>query len=209
MTSLVDLFLPPIVTKGIRRLTRPKPVDDLLFGGDDAAFVKLVANARVYGEYGVGLSTQYVHDHGTATILAVDSSRHWIATVGARLSQTSRVDLRWVDLGETGAWGRPLSYGARARFIDYVTSIWTRGEKPDLVLIDGRFRVCCLLISLLRADPGTMIVFDDYSRPKYRLIEEFVPVLNDTGRQAIIRVPEILDREAIQREADRFLYVMD
>ncbi len=194
----------------MRRLARPKIAQERLFDGDDAAFVRLVANARVYGEYGVGGSTRYVHDHGSATILAVDSSRHWIETVGAGLRQASRLDLRWVDLGETGAWGRPRDYGARARFIDYATSIWTRGAKPDLVLVDGRFRVCCFFNSLLRADPGTMLVFDDYrDRPQYRVIEEFVPVLEFCGRQAIVRVPETLDREAIGREADRFLYVMD
>jgi hypothetical protein len=45
-----------------------------------------------------------------------------------------------------------------------VHSPWRRGAvKPDLVLIDGRFRLACFLHPLLAAAPGTPILFDDYT----------------------------------------------
>jgi hypothetical protein len=35
--------------------------------------------------------------------------------------------------------------------------------KPDLVLINSRFRLACFMHSLLAADPGTPLLFDDYT----------------------------------------------
>ena len=90
-------------------------------------------------------------------------------------------------------------------------SPWRHGPvKPDLVLIDGRFRVACFLHSLLAADAGTPLLFDDYTnRPHYHLVEEFCPIAQSEGRQALFRVPEELDREVIGRELEGFLMVRD
>jgi len=84
----------------------------------------------------------------------VDSSPAWIATVReATADQAERVTIKAIDLGELGGWGYPTTY--RHRFRDYMNSPWTQGSvKPDLVLIDGRFRVACFLHSLLVAEAG-------------------------------------------------------
>jgi len=98
----------------------------------------------------------------------------------------------------------------RSRFCSYVASPWRHQVKPDLVLIDGRFRVACFLHSLLNAEPGTRIIFDDYNnRPHYHLVEEFCPTEEREGRQALFLVPDQLDRSAIVAEEERFLYVRD
>ena len=104
-----------------------------------------------------------------------------------------------------------LSYHYLNRFRDYVHSPWRHGSlKPDLVLIDGRFRVACFLHSLLAAAPATPILFDDYTnRPHYHLVEEFCPIAETEGRQALFRVPAELDREAIGRELEGFLMVRE
>ena len=118
--------------------------------------------------------------------------------------------LNRVDLGEIAAWGYPTTYRHRNRFHDYVVSPWRHGVKPDLVLIDGRFRVASFLHSLLTAEPGTRLIFDDYNnRPHYHLVEEFCPVKEREGRQALFLVPDQLERPAIVAEEERFLYVRD
>jgi len=82
--------------------------------------------------------------------------------------------------------------------------------KPDLVVIDGRFRVACFLHSLLAAEAGTPILFDDYTNhPRYHLVEEFCPIEQSEGRQALFSVPAELDRETIGRELEGFLLVRD
>ena len=54
-----------------------------------------------------------------------------------------RVKFKWYDLGEIGEWGNPLSYDKHQNIPKYIESIWTENIKPDLVLIDGRFRIAC------------------------------------------------------------------
>jgi hypothetical protein len=78
----------------------------------------------------------------------------------------------------------------RHNFVRYTESLWVREEKPDVVLIDGRFRVCGFLTSLMYANAGTIIIFDDYvCRPHYHIVEEFLEPDHFCGRQCIFKVP--------------------
>lgn len=115
-----------------------------------------------------------------------------------------------VDLGELGSWGRPIDYSHRARFSSYIAAPWQFDAKPDVVLVDGRFRVACFLKSLLEAAPGTTILFDDYTeRSHYHLVEEYADRTDTCGTQAKFVVPEDFDRESVTRELAAFTYVMD
>lgn len=181
-----------------------------LFDGDDALFLERAGRSRVYGEYGCGASTIWMATHSSALIQSVDTSADWIAQVRRCTAGAARPPrLTHVDLGPLGDWGRPLGYAARRLIPSYLEAPW-QGEAPDLVLIDGRFRVACFLHGLLEAAPGTGLLFDDYAdRPHYHLVEEFCPPLERCGRQALFEVPASLPRERIVAERDRFLYVMD
>jgi hypothetical protein len=182
-----------------------------LFDGDDHMFQREIQSCQVYGEYGCGASTVWVAHHTKARIMAVDSSAEWIAKVALETEIfRERLRIEEVDLGKIAAWGYPTTYRHRSRFHDYVVSPWRHGVKPDLVLIDGRFRVASFLHSLLTAEPGTRLIFDDYNnRPHYHLVEEFCPVKEREGRQALFLVPDQLERPAIVAEEERFLYVRD
>ena len=106
--------------------------------------------------YGCGRATNWVDHHSNGHILAVDSSPAWIAKARvAATDQAERITIEAIDLGELGDWGYPTTYRHRHRFRDDVHFPWQHGSvKPDLVLIDGRFRVDCFLHSLLSAEPG-------------------------------------------------------
>jgi hypothetical protein len=209
--NMLKSLVPPILIPAVKKLTAPWRTqnDGRLFDGDEASFIKHVSKAKVYAEYGVGQSTDWVHRNTSAMILAVDSSKQWIHKVIADKSGP-RIDARWVDLGPLGEWGRPLTYKLRDNFVHYVKSPWVRSATPDVVLIDGRFRVCCFLTSILHATPDTIIVFDDYiDRPHYHIVEELLAPFEWCGRQAIFSVPAHFDRPRATALADRFLYVMD
>ena len=181
-----------------------------LFDGEGERFKEYIRSASVYGEYGCGFSTTWIYENTQCKILSVDSSREWVDQTLKTVEHDPRVDLRWVDLGELKKWGRPKSYAHRSRFPEYINSIWERDDKPQLVLVDGRFRVACFLTSLLRADAGSIIVFDDYvNRPHYHIVEEFVTTQEIFGRQAYFEVPENMDREAIKDLVEKFTFVMD
>jgi hypothetical protein len=104
-----------------------------------------------------------------------------------------------VNIGATKAWGYPEDRSRITRWPSYGSSIWGRlhedGVNPDLVLIDGRFRVACLCCTLLHAAPGTIVLFDDYGkREHYHQVEQLALPRGQHGRMAEFEVPEILDR---------------
>jgi hypothetical protein len=182
-----------------------------LFDGDDAAFKALLPQAATYAEYGVGKSSLWVLANTRASIFAVDTSQYWIDLVRSKASESaSRFNIDWIDLGPIGWAGRPKNYARRAAFQNYIESPWNRDQKPEVILVDGRFRVACFLYSLANADPGATIFFDDYEdRDHYHVVEEFLKPTRFCGRQAIFDVPAMLDREALLAEYEKFQYVMD
>jgi len=212
LSGLIRNSLPQTQQKQFAKKNTPDLADQArLFDGDDHMFQREILSCQVYGEYGCGASAVWVAHHTAAKIVSVDSSAEWIAKVELETkSHREKLHIDRVDLGEIAAWGYPTTYRYRSRFHDYVASPWRHGVKPDLVLIDGRFRVACFLHSLLTAESGTRLIFDDYNnRPHYHLVEEFCPVKEREGRQALFLVPDQLDRSAIVVEAEHFLYVRD
>ena len=166
-----------------------------------------LAHAESYLEFGSGGSTQHVaREHG-CSIRAIESSEEWATALQHSLGK--RAEVIYIDLGETGDWGRPLSYSFRNRFITYCEAGFLNGYEPDVILIDGRFRVACFLTCLMRANPGTRIIFDDYYRQKYNVVEEIVVPTSKNGRQALFEVPPELDLAKVERMRRQFLMVMD
>ncbi len=206
-------FCPPVLYKplsvAVSRLTKNP---DCLFDGDDKLFKHHVSEAGVYAEYGCGSSTIWVSQNTECIILTVDSSKAWLDKVKTSCRDLSLVRLHWADLGETGYWGRPINYDKSDTFDDYTDWIWRQEVSPDVVLLDGRFRVCCFLTSLLHARAGTLIFFDDYVKKKhYHIVERFLAPIGFCGRQAIFCVPEREKRDfqAIQEAINRFRFVFD
>jgi hypothetical protein len=209
VADISDL-IPPILPKLVARV-RPvgRPQEPGLFDGHDALFKRVVSTARVYGEYGVGASTEWVYANTNATIVAVETSPVWARSVLEGKDHT-RISVVTGNLGEIGEWGRPLTYGLRQNFQTYTHHIWSHSPKPDTVLIDGRFRVCCFVTSLLNALPGCRIIFEDYcDRPHYHVVEEVLQPIERFGRQALFQVPEAFDQSLAKQIARDFRMVMD
>lgn len=210
LKQFFDLLLPPVFEKAWKRWRRYwQRKKGMLFDGDDTLFKNNVIHARVYGEYGMGQSTQWVFDNTKARMVSVELSAMYLDAFKKNNQTTDRCELIWVDVGPLGHWGRPQSYAYHQYFSRYVESLWQSTHRPDFVLVDGRFRVACFLCSLLQADPGTRILFDDFDRVQYHVVEEVVLPIERTVRQALFVVPDTFDRVKAQQLLDRFVYVMD
>ena len=80
-----------------------------------------------------------------------------------------------------GSYGIPIFKSPTSKNINkwksYVQAPWKviYNQTPDLIFIDGRFRVACALYSIImmRDYPKTKILIDDYlNRPEYKIIEK-------------------------------------
>lgn len=187
---------------------------DQLFDGNDSLFKKVASEARVYGEYGCGASTLWMTNNSSATIFAVDSSQQWAESINKAIavakSDGIQRSVEWINLGDIGEWGTPLSYDRRDSFIEYFNSPWKHDKQPDTVLIDGRFRVACFLVSLIKSKPGTKLLFDDYTnRQIYHVVERYCAISDTCGRQALFIRPNEVDNDLIENEIKCFYHVMD
>lgn len=210
----VQLLVPPVLALLYRRICHlikiAKTPADSLFDGNDALFKRIVPKSSVYGEYGMGASTKWVYRNTTAKIVAVDTSEEWVKNVEGSLGGSDRAALRWVDLGPIKEWGWPTTYVGRKQIPDYTEGIWNYDQKPDVVLVDGRFRVACFLTSLLNGAPGTRIIFDDYNvSPHYHVVEEVLERADNCGRQALFVIPENIDRGRVADLREKFMHVRD
>jgi len=180
----ININLPEVMTTQLQATT--------LFDGDDGLFKELINNIEIYFEYGYAKSTEYFYKYTSASIFAVDTSHDWVNKMNALKAEGNpeRLNLNWVDVGNVADWGNPTSFEKRQNFKKYAELFWLLSQNsPNLVLIDGRFRVCCFLTSVKFAPVGTKIIFDDYTnRPFYHVVQEFCPKLDTCGRQALFEV---------------------
>lgn len=214
MKEIIKAISPPILLMPLRwvRSHFPEKKPDVLFDGDEALFKRTILKDTIYAEYGCGASTVWVARNRGCTIFSVDSSAEWIAKVRQACSDSGRLALHLADVGPIGQWGRPVSYEKSHNFADYTDWIWSQAQKPTVVLVDGRFRVCCFLTCLAKGTPGTKILFDDYTdRPAFHYVERYLKPVETCGRQALFVIPEpaLLDLEDIRASIDKFRFVMD
>ena len=163
---------------------------------------ELMSRSKSYLEYGTGGSTMLAIRSGVRQLVAVESDLSWLLALRHRvaaLAAPTEVTWRYEDIGPTGDWGAPVDDSAWRRYRRYPLGVWREhwreGGSPDLVVVDGRFRVACAIASLLHAAPGTPILFDDYTvRPQYHHLEHLISPVAVHDRIAELVVPDDLDR---------------
>jgi hypothetical protein len=136
-------------------------------------------SADVILEYGSGGSTLVAAEMGK-TVFAVESDPNWAQMMRdwfAANPPSGRVQIVHADIGPTKEWGHPVDHAAWRSFAGYPLAIWDRKgfQQPDVVLVDGRFRVGCALATAFRTQKPVTLLFDDYvKRENYHVIEKFL-----------------------------------
>jgi len=154
-----------------------------------AAYAEAVASASVVLEFGSGGSTVLAAEAG-AEVWSVESDRGWALAMQAYFAahpSPRSVTIHYADIGPTKKWGRPVDESAIARWPDYPQGIWgLMGDShPDLVLIDGRFRLACFMTVAHRISRPVRLFFDDYEpRKTYHAAAEISEPLRMIGRMA-------------------------
>jgi len=157
------------------------------------------AGGRRILEYGSGGSTIMAAEMTGKKIWSVESDRSWADSLRAYFRENSpgagsSVVVHHVDIGPTKQWGYPVDDSRWRMFANYPLEVWTLPdfEPPDVVLVDGRFRIGCALATAFMTKSPVDLYFDDYfCRPQYHAVEEFLGMPIEIGRMAKFRVEPI------------------
>ena len=165
-------------------------------------------------ECGAGGSTTLAVKLGVSHIVSVESDAAWIERLHAddaasRAQEQGRLTLLRADIGQIGFIGGPRKDSARERWPDYARTPWGHIDagQLDLILVDGRFRVACILESVLRVEHRTLIaVHDFWNRPAYHAVLPFLDEIDRCETLGIFRAKPGLDRAAAKDLLDQAGY---
>ncbi|SEL08145.1 hypothetical protein LVO79_06955 [Roseivivax marinus] len=156
---------------------------ELTLGEPEEALLRAeYARADVILEYGSGGSTVVASEMPGKRVTSIESDPDWAAMMRGWFSGNppaagTSVDVHWCDIGPTRDWGHPTNEDNWRNFARYPLEIWERRDfvHPDVVLVDGRFRLGCALAAAYCAERPLTLLFDDYAhRAHYHRIEGFI-----------------------------------
>jgi hypothetical protein len=203
--------VPHLIRAGKERLTNKVEVPDnpLFDAGGLAFFKQRISSCSRYLEYGSGGSTVAV---GRLNIpfTSVESDKRFLAAVKAKVGDGAERQFLAADIGMVSNWGYPLFVDVTpsrlAKWRKYPCAPWPLPALPDVILIDGRFRVACALATIknLQDKIDFEILFDDYAdRDFYHPIEEFAQLHAMHGRMAVFK-PKPISAAKLDAAIERF-----
>lgn len=172
-----------------KTITRP----ELTLPAEEAAAVRAAYEAAdTILEYGSGGSTVMASEMPGKRVFSVESDRDWAAMMHVWFDDNppadgTEVDVVWANIGKTKEWGHPVDDSEWRRFARYPLGVWQRPDfkAPDVVLVDGRFRIGCALVAAYMTDKPITILFDDFApRETYHKVQDYLGPATLIGRMA-------------------------
>lgn len=147
-------------------------------------------------EYGSGGSTVLAAEMPGKHVVSIESDRRWTRMMKRWFAanppaEGTEVEVIWSNIGPTRNWGRPVDLSEWRRFAGYPLGIWQREglRHPDVVLVDGRFRIGCALATAFNISRPVTLLFDDYrDRAWFHQVEAFLGRPELVGRMAVFEV---------------------
>ncbi len=178
-------------------------------------FKKTIAESNNYLEFGSGGSTFDALKYSRATIYSVESSKAWIKHMLSwkfikKYNKNKRLNFIHVNIGETKDWGKPLNDKKRDLFPNYsgVLNDSIINRKIDTILVDGRFRVACILNAILNCNKDIILLMHDFwSREHYHIVLNYLDTVCKVDNLGVFKIKKIVDIEEIKKLYDKYKYI--
>jgi hypothetical protein len=175
---------------------------------ETSCYGNLLDRARSVVEFGAGGSTLYAVSRGVPRIVSVESHPGWIKRLRSNAEivaaeMEERLTLIHADVGPVTRYGAPADASKIHKWSGYPLAPWESCRQPDLVLVDGRFRVACIAQAVLHCGRASSIaVHDFWTRPGYHealAVLEWVSSVDSLGvfrprRGSSRKAAELFDR---------------
>jgi hypothetical protein len=115
---------------------------------------------------------------------------------------SQKVDLVHVNIGPTTDWGQPTTNSCSHLWKAYPHAITSYGfPLPDVVFVDGRFRVACALVATLHCGTDVTIMIHDFTnRDQYKPLLMYLDVI-ETAETLVVLRRKAGVRDEVLREA--------
>jgi tetratricopeptide (TPR) repeat protein len=186
------------------------PIQPAMTASERKLYEKYLQSAPSILEFGAGGSTVLAGKLGVKNIVSVESDASWLERISYReeLKNVQYLPF-YVDIGVTGEWGYPTELTSAPRWPNYYNSVWAKiDQSPNLVLVDGRFRVACVLSTLLHLDSQSVIVIHDFwDRPFYHVVLPYLVCIDRVDNIGVFRSRDDIDWRSVAR--DMAAYALD
>lgn len=176
---------------------------------------KNLEKATHYLEFGCGGSTALAARSKLKTIASVENSLEWIDKCRADSAISSaeregRLKFIAADTGPTKGWGYPVDKSSAHLWQNYYLRPWDKldAAQLDLVLVDGRWRVACVMQAIVRTSPACRILVHDWSdkRPQYEVLLRFTEIAARAGSLVQLRPCQNMNWRELAEEMPRHLF---
>jgi len=180
-----------------------------------AFFTEQIASSTNYLEYGSGGSTKLAaRETSVRRITSVESDPGFLESAVfpdldiQKAILDSRLKFLVADIGPTGEWGVPKDATTIHLWPNYSLCPYMHGSiMPDLILVDGRFRIACCLVAALQAPAATVLVHDYTIRPYYHILENYFEIEEKVDTLVKFRRPHCFDSRSAQILLNKYVYL--
>ena len=178
-------------------------------------FKTWIKPAKIYLEFGGGGSTIHAIKHSHAMVYSVESDQRWIKELVSYRILRKYLNKRWqylyVNIGHTTSWGFPPKNASPDQFPAYSSLIFNKINPviPDRILIDGRFRVACVLQSILHCheNPNLQIlVHDIWPWKQYYVVLEFLNEIHWVDTLGVFSIRYNISLKKVERLYHEYKY---
>ena len=175
---------------------------------------KSLKNCANYLEFGSGESTKLaVKFLNIKRIDSIESDKNFIEKnllIDANIVQaldSNRLRIHFIDIGPTKKWGQPVDASMKHLWPNYSTSIFNKNKDYDLVLIDGRFRISCVLNTILNINNIKILIHDFWNRPRYHIVLQFLNEIERADTLGLFKKKEYIDKLKIKSLIEKYQYL--
>lgn len=184
-------------------------------------FNKYLSKSTNYFEFGSGGSTLYAIQNNVNNIITVETDPKWIDILKknkyiSKKINDKKLEILYIDINCT--WWHHVSWGKRKKPYTKNTENWIKYSKlimkssftPDLILIDGRFRVASALESVKVMNDETYLLFHDYTmRTQYHVIEEFFNKIECVNTLQVFKKKNNISIDNLNNIIEKYRLIID
>ena len=153
-------------------------------------------NSKIYLEFGSGNSTLMAasccHIQQMVVVESDDSFFRANVDPNPEIKEalvSGKLNYQYINVGKTEEWGYPITFDYMESWSNYHSKAFHFGMNYDLVLVDGRFRIACILQTCLSCSNKTRIlVHDFFIRPSYFVVLPFLILIKQVDTFGLFKI---------------------